>query len=196
MLLMFIWELSCACFRHSAGFHARVILDGAACRLGKLERLIMYWVFLRRKMNAGETHRRTNSLIQTVGGDHAPSLSLTVERGKRKLKQNVVAKMAAAQSGARSDERIESGDMWRPLGCRVLSSKKSKGYNNSVVKVYLLLAMEGVLFRLRKSVFRVQTGGVKFFLLRSYLRQVDLCSIFGRQASHHVIAYERMLLRT
>ena len=35
MLLMFMWELSCACFRHSAGFHARVILDGAACRLGK-----------------------------------------------------------------------------------------------------------------------------------------------------------------
>ena len=24
------------CFRHSAGFHARVILDGAACRLRKL----------------------------------------------------------------------------------------------------------------------------------------------------------------
>ena len=23
-------------FRHSAGFHARVILDGAACRLGEL----------------------------------------------------------------------------------------------------------------------------------------------------------------
>ena len=30
------WELSCAGFRHSAGFHARVILDGAACRLGEL----------------------------------------------------------------------------------------------------------------------------------------------------------------
>ena len=26
--------MSCACFRHSAGFHARVTLDGAACRLG------------------------------------------------------------------------------------------------------------------------------------------------------------------
>ena len=26
--------MSCAGFRHSAGFHARVILDGAACRLG------------------------------------------------------------------------------------------------------------------------------------------------------------------
>ena len=26
----------CAGFRHSAGFHARVILDGAACRLGEL----------------------------------------------------------------------------------------------------------------------------------------------------------------
>ena len=31
-----LWELSCAGFIHSAGFHARVILDGAACRLGKL----------------------------------------------------------------------------------------------------------------------------------------------------------------
>ena len=31
---MFVWELSCAGFRH-AGFHARVILDGAACRLGE-----------------------------------------------------------------------------------------------------------------------------------------------------------------
>ena len=31
-----LWELSCAGFRHSAGFHARVILDGAACRLGEL----------------------------------------------------------------------------------------------------------------------------------------------------------------
>ena len=30
-----MWELSCAGFRHSAGFHARVILDGAACRLGE-----------------------------------------------------------------------------------------------------------------------------------------------------------------
>ena len=26
----------CAGFRHSAGFHARVVLDGAACRLGGL----------------------------------------------------------------------------------------------------------------------------------------------------------------
>ena len=25
----------CAGFRHSAGFHARVVLDGAACRLGR-----------------------------------------------------------------------------------------------------------------------------------------------------------------
>ena len=32
-----LWELSCAGFRHSAGFHARVTLDGAACRLGKPE---------------------------------------------------------------------------------------------------------------------------------------------------------------
>ena len=30
-----LWELSCAGVRHSAGFHARVILDGAACRLGE-----------------------------------------------------------------------------------------------------------------------------------------------------------------
>ena len=29
-----LWDLSCADFRHSADFHARVILDGAACRLG------------------------------------------------------------------------------------------------------------------------------------------------------------------
>ena len=30
-----LWELSCAVFRHSVGFLARVILDGAACRLGE-----------------------------------------------------------------------------------------------------------------------------------------------------------------
>ena len=34
-----LWELSCAGFRHSAGFYARVILDGAACRLGGLGEL-------------------------------------------------------------------------------------------------------------------------------------------------------------
>ena len=34
--MLFLWELSCAGFRHSAGFHARAILDGAACRLGEL----------------------------------------------------------------------------------------------------------------------------------------------------------------
>ena len=28
-----LWRMSCAGFRHSAGFHARVILEGAACRL-------------------------------------------------------------------------------------------------------------------------------------------------------------------
>ena len=28
-----LWELLCAAFSHSAGFHAIVILDGAACRL-------------------------------------------------------------------------------------------------------------------------------------------------------------------
>ena len=32
-----LWELWCALFRHSAGLHARVILDGAACRLRELE---------------------------------------------------------------------------------------------------------------------------------------------------------------
>ena len=31
-----LWELSCAGFRHSAGFHTRVILDWAACRLREL----------------------------------------------------------------------------------------------------------------------------------------------------------------
>ena len=30
------WELWCAGFRRSAGLHARVILDGAACRLREL----------------------------------------------------------------------------------------------------------------------------------------------------------------
>ena len=29
-----LWELSCASFRNSAGVHAGVVLDGAACRLG------------------------------------------------------------------------------------------------------------------------------------------------------------------
>ena len=31
-----LWELLCAGLRHSAGLHARVILDGAACRLREL----------------------------------------------------------------------------------------------------------------------------------------------------------------
>ena len=31
-----LWELSCAGFRHCARLHARVILDGAACRLREL----------------------------------------------------------------------------------------------------------------------------------------------------------------
>ena len=31
-----LWELLWAGFRHSAGFHARVILDGATCRLSDL----------------------------------------------------------------------------------------------------------------------------------------------------------------
>ena len=29
-------RMFCAGFRHSVGFHARVVLDGAACRLGGL----------------------------------------------------------------------------------------------------------------------------------------------------------------
>ena len=58
--ILFLWELLCAGFRHSAGFHARVILVGAACRLGawrcawwagcswreSLEMRMMNWVFL------------------------------------------------------------------------------------------------------------------------------------------------------
>ena len=31
-----MWELSCAGYRLSAGFHARVNLDGASCRLREL----------------------------------------------------------------------------------------------------------------------------------------------------------------
>ena len=31
-----LWELWCAGFRHSAGLHARVILDGATCPLREL----------------------------------------------------------------------------------------------------------------------------------------------------------------
>ena len=31
-----LWRMFCTGFRHSAGFHARVVLDGAACRLGGL----------------------------------------------------------------------------------------------------------------------------------------------------------------
>ena len=31
-----LWELLCAGFRNSAGLHARVILDGTACRLRQL----------------------------------------------------------------------------------------------------------------------------------------------------------------
>ena len=31
-----LWELSCEGFRPSAGFHARVILDGAACQLWEI----------------------------------------------------------------------------------------------------------------------------------------------------------------
>ena len=45
-----LWELTCAGFRHSAGFHARVILDGAACRLGE--------------------HRDVPDELGVLGGDH------------------------------------------------------------------------------------------------------------------------------
>ena len=31
-----LWRMFCAGFRHSAGFHARVVLDGDTCRLKKL----------------------------------------------------------------------------------------------------------------------------------------------------------------
>ena len=31
-----LWELLCAGFRHSAGLHARVILNGATCRPSEL----------------------------------------------------------------------------------------------------------------------------------------------------------------
>ena len=31
-----LWRMFCAGFRHSASFHASVVLDGAACRLGGL----------------------------------------------------------------------------------------------------------------------------------------------------------------
>ena len=31
---LFMWRMLCTGFRHSACFHARVILDSAACRLG------------------------------------------------------------------------------------------------------------------------------------------------------------------
>ena len=33
---LMVWELLCTGFRHSPGLHARVILDGATCRLGDL----------------------------------------------------------------------------------------------------------------------------------------------------------------
>ena len=43
--LINLCELRCASFRHSAGLHARVTFDGAACRLGDLETFMMYWCF-------------------------------------------------------------------------------------------------------------------------------------------------------
>ena len=31
-----LWRMFCAGFSHSVGFHAKVVLEGAACRLGDL----------------------------------------------------------------------------------------------------------------------------------------------------------------
>ena len=36
VVVVVVWKLWCAGFRHSAGLHARVILDGATCRLREL----------------------------------------------------------------------------------------------------------------------------------------------------------------
>ena len=41
-----LWRMVCAGFRHSAGFHARVVVDGAACRLGGLGEVDDVLVFL------------------------------------------------------------------------------------------------------------------------------------------------------
>ena len=63
-----MWRMSCAGFRHSAGFHATVILDGAACRLGDL----------------GEVH----DFLGVLGVDRVVSIALCVlvswkeERGR------------------------------------------------------------------------------------------------------------------
>ena len=40
-----LWELLCAGFRHSAGLHARVILDGGTCQPRSLEMCGTYWIF-------------------------------------------------------------------------------------------------------------------------------------------------------
>ena len=53
-----LWVLSCAGFRHLAGFHARVILDVAACRLGEL----------------GDVH----DVMGVLGGDHVVTVVLRV----------------------------------------------------------------------------------------------------------------------
>ena len=41
-----VWRMCCAGFRHTVGFHARVVLDGVASRLGELGGAVMYKVFL------------------------------------------------------------------------------------------------------------------------------------------------------
>ena len=51
-------ELSCAGFRHSTGYHARVILDGPACRLGE----------------RGDVH----DVLGVLGGDHIEPIVLRV----------------------------------------------------------------------------------------------------------------------
>ena len=48
--------LSCAGFRHSASFHARVILDGAACRL--------------------EEHGDVHDVLGVLGDDHVVPMML------------------------------------------------------------------------------------------------------------------------
>ena len=53
-----MWTKFCAGFRRSAGFHARVVLDGAACRLGEL----------------GDVHY----VLGVLGGDHIEPIVLRV----------------------------------------------------------------------------------------------------------------------
>ena len=56
--LPYMRELSCASFRHSPIFHAKVILDGAACRLGEL----------------GDVH----DVLGVLGDDHVVPIVLRV----------------------------------------------------------------------------------------------------------------------